>query len=178
MKKPFDNENRTRYYGLRKGDIVKLKGVNGNVFYQNAEVIDYGMMDNNRVIVKPMSGDETDWVAEYCEIIVKVEDRIPKIKNIDLKNGDFRKYYDTDQKRNYWVLGYFGGGAVNICEAMRLAEEYAEICKVPVETVKIDEVLHSRRFKGFKYIYSQYAEQEICDGCTHIMNNVFSWLSD
>jgi hypothetical protein len=176
MKEIFDNKDRTRYYGLRKGDIVNLKGVNGDVGYLNAEVIDYGFMDNNRVIVRRANGEETDWVAEWCQMVTKVEDRIPKVINLDLKNADFRKYYDTDQKRNYWVLGYFGGGAVNICEAYRLAKEYAEICKVPLETVKIDEILNSRRYKGFKYIYSN-VEQEIC-GATHIMNNVFAFLSD
>jgi hypothetical protein len=177
MKKPFDNENRTRYYGLRKGDIVNLNGMNGAPGYQNAEVIDYGVMDNNRVFVRRENGEETDWVAEWCKIVTKVEDRIPKVKNLDLKNADFRKYYDTEQKRNYWVLGYFGGGPVGVVDAMRLGKEYSEVCGVPIETVKIDEVLHSQRFKGFKFLFST-VEQEICDGCTHIMNNVFGWLTD
>jgi hypothetical protein len=177
MKKPFDNETRSRYYGLRKGDIVDLKGIDGKVCHPNAEVIEYGFMDNNRVIVRLMSGSETDWVAEYCNIIVKVEDRIPKVKNLDLKNADFRKYYDTEQKRNIWVLGYFGGGPVSVLDGYRIGQEYAEVCKVPLETVKIDEILKSRRHKGFKFVFST-EEQEICDGCTHIMNNVFGWLTD
>jgi hypothetical protein len=99
-----------------------------------------------------------------------------KIKNSDLKNADFRKYYDTTEKRNIWVLGYFGGGAVNIVDAHRLAKEYAKECKVPLETVEIDEVLSSRRFKGFKYLYS-IVEQEIA-GATHVMNDVHKWLRD
>ena len=72
--KNFDNESRNRYYGLRKGDTVKLQ-----FSHQNpepiAEVIEYGFMDNNRVYVKLENGEETDWVAEWCEILIKVEDK-------------------------------------------------------------------------------------------------------
>jgi hypothetical protein len=177
MNKKFENGDRLRYYGLRIGDIVDLKGVNGKVISPNAEVIDYGAGDNNKVTVRDMKGNEFDWVAEWCDIVVKVEDRIPTVKNLDLKNGDFKKYYDTEQKRNYWVLGYFGGGAVTVVEAYRLAQEYSEVCKVPLDTVKIDEVLHSRRYKGFKYLFST-VEQEICEGCTHVIDDVMGWLWD
>lgn len=79
MKKPFDNKERRRYYGLRKGDIVNLRGLDGRVMYESAEVKDYGFMDNNRVYVEYHKDFEnvvqTDWVAEWCEIITKVEDR-------------------------------------------------------------------------------------------------------
>ncbi len=40
-------------------------------------------------------------------------------------HGDFKKYYDTNQKRNIWILGYFGGGSVNIVDAFVLATQYA-----------------------------------------------------
>jgi len=75
MGKVFDNKDRTRYYGLRIGDIVDLKGVDGKVAQANAEVIKYGS-DNNRVEVRLMSGNTCDWVAEWCDIVVRVEDRI------------------------------------------------------------------------------------------------------
>ena len=75
MSKTFDNENRSRYYGLRIGDIVDLKGVDGKVCYPNAEVVEYGS-DNNRVEVRSMNGNTRDWVAEWCNIVVRVEDRI------------------------------------------------------------------------------------------------------
>jgi len=70
----FTNEKRNRYYGVRVGDTVKL------LFSHKekdpiAEVVGYGFMDNNRVIVKLEDGTETDWVAEWCEIIEKVEDK-------------------------------------------------------------------------------------------------------
>ena len=76
--KQFDNVNRNRYYGLRIGDIVELKYFNN--FKENpdpkAEVIEYGFMDNNKVKVKLIDIDfEINWVAEWCNIITKVEDK-------------------------------------------------------------------------------------------------------
>jgi hypothetical protein len=96
-----------------------------------------------------------------------------------LKNADFKKYFDTTQKRNIWVLGYFGGGAVNVLDALVLANDYAEQCKVPLATVVIDEIQSSRRFKYFKYIYST-VEQKRCKGVEHgeVMQDVHRWLRD
>lgn len=78
--KIFDNANRHRYYGLRIGDIVDARGITGIVIYKNVEVYDYSS-DNNRVELKLASGNTTDWVAEWCTIITKVEDRYKKPKN-------------------------------------------------------------------------------------------------
>ena len=185
MKKPFDNKDRSRYYGLRKGDIVNLKGLDGKVMFENAEVKDYGG-DNNRVYVEyetPGRFVLDEWVAEWCEMVTKVEDREdmkPVIKNADLKNADFRWYYDTTQKRHYWVLGYFGGGAVYIANAYRLAQEYAEVCGVPLETVKIDEIMRSRRFKGFKVMYSSHIQEVVEDlvNLSDVTADVWKWLQD
>jgi len=71
MQKEFDNENRSRYYGLRVGDIVEQKAFGTS---SKGEVIGYGFLDNNRVYVRLESGEETDFIAEWCEIIKKVED--------------------------------------------------------------------------------------------------------
>lgn len=92
-------------------------------------------------------------------------------------HGDFQRYFSTSQKRNIWLLGYFGGGAVNICEAMVVAEQYAKETGVPVETVKIDEVLKSRRYKGFKFVYSN-VEQKPCGDKNIIMDNVYEHICD
>jgi hypothetical protein len=75
MTTKFTNADRHRYYGLRIGDLVQIKT---GVFSKpkNAEVIDYGLLDNNRVILKLDDGTETSWVAEWCEIVEKVEDRV------------------------------------------------------------------------------------------------------
>jgi hypothetical protein len=69
--KPFDNSARRRYYGLRVGDIVKSKA--HNISY--AVVIEYGLFDNNSVMVKEIDKEPRKVVAEWCEIITKVEDR-------------------------------------------------------------------------------------------------------
>jgi len=75
----FTNENRNRYYGLRVGDIVEIKKQK----FENkkliditfsAEVIDFVAGDNNRVVIL-LDGVEVPWVAEYCKIITKVEDK-------------------------------------------------------------------------------------------------------
>ena len=72
---PFDNADRSRYYGIRVGDIVDAKDVRG-VVLERCEVVQYGAMDNNRVYLKgEKTGKTFDWVAEWCEIIQKVEDK-------------------------------------------------------------------------------------------------------
>jgi len=74
VKKEFDNQERHRYYGLRKGDLVKVETYPRGTFL-NAEVIDYGFWDNNRVVLRFEDGKEDGWVAEWCIIVTKVEDR-------------------------------------------------------------------------------------------------------
>lgn len=92
------------------------------------------------------------------------------------KHPDFKKYFDRTQKRNIWVLGYFGGGAVNITAAYKVALLYSHLYSVPVSTVCIDEILSSRRFKGFKFIYSSVDQRP--DEVADQMDNVYSWLID
>ena len=72
--KNFDNNERHRYYGLRIGDLVKVETYPRGKFL-NAEVMDYGFLDNNRVILKFEDGSIDGWVAEWCIITTKVEDR-------------------------------------------------------------------------------------------------------
>lgn len=93
------------------------------------------------------------------------------------KHGDFRKYYDTTQKRNYWVLGYFGGGSLNVIDAYEAAKQFSESVGIPIDSVQIDEIFKSRRFKGFKYLYSK-AENQEPDKNSDIMKDVWSWLGD
>lgn len=91
--------------------------------------------------------------------------------------GDFKMYYDSTHKRNIWVMGYFGGGAVNVTTAMVIAKEYAEEANVPLEGVMVDEILSSRRFKGFKFFYSTEDNQKPIEGSDE-MENVYQWLRD
>ncbi|MFA5207447.1 MAG: hypothetical protein WC428_02205 [Candidatus Paceibacterota bacterium] len=112
----------------------------------------------------------------FAEIVNKALDEKWAKEAKTLKNADFKMYYDKGQMRNIWVLGYFGGGAVNITNALALANEYAKKTGVPVETVCIDEVLSSRRFKGFKYMYSTQFQKKVKSAVE--MENVHQWLRD
>jgi hypothetical protein len=111
MTKEFDNENRNRYYGLRKGDIVFL-GFKSQSPRKLAEVVGYGFMDNNRVYVKTEDGEETDYVAEWCEILVKVEERqtLKKTDDRSLIVGD-RVWWITlkDKREEGKFVGYYQG---------------------------------------------------------------------
>ena len=75
MTKEFDNVERRRYYGLRIGDTVEVNIGSLIQIKELAEVIGYAFMDNNRVYVRMEDGTETSWVAEWCTIITKVEDK-------------------------------------------------------------------------------------------------------
>lgn len=100
-----------------------------------------------------------------------------KKKHNIMMHGDFRKYYDSTQKRNYWVLGYFGGGSINIIDAYEAAKQFSESVGVPIDSIQIDEIFKSRRFKGFKYLYSKVENQEP-DEYSDVMKDVWSWLGD
>lgn len=76
--KSFQNEKRTRYYGLRIGDLVT-----SNWLYKRTdvicEVVDLGYGDNNRAYLKVPDVDEPVRVtAGSCRIVTKVEDRTDK----------------------------------------------------------------------------------------------------
>ncbi len=68
----FDNAERNRYYGLRLGDTVTSKA------YKElgvCTVVEYGHLDNNRVIVEDATGKKFPIVAEWCSIVTKIEDQ-------------------------------------------------------------------------------------------------------
>lgn len=69
----FDNVDRKRYYGIRKGDIVEQNFYGTKI---KGEVVGYGFLDNNAVYVDTYySRGVTKFVAEWCTVITKVEDR-------------------------------------------------------------------------------------------------------
>ena len=80
MSKPWDNENRTRYYGKRVGDIVEYT-CGWPVRKERATVVGYAVGDNNRIFLQ--QGKEKAWAstAERCTVVERVEDR--KIKPHD-----------------------------------------------------------------------------------------------
>ncbi len=94
-----------------------------------------------------------------------------------LYNGDFKKYFDSKHKRNFWVLGYFGGGSLNVIDSMTVAKDFAKATGLPLETVQIDEILSSRRFKGFKFLFSTVENQKQEKG-VEASEDVYAWLRD
>ncbi len=91
--------------------------------------------------------------------------------NYDINtHGDFQRLYDTKRKRNFWLLGYFGGGSVGIVETMKLAKQFSLLVGVPVESVRIDEVLYSQSYKHFKFLFSDEENQNPEFGSTHYDN--------
>lgn len=81
MNKIFTNEKRTRYYGLRVGDIIQHSAF--GIEFQG-EIIELGGSDNNCVYVKREdNGESVKAVAEWCKIITKVEDRKEEISPIN-----------------------------------------------------------------------------------------------
>lgn len=75
MTEKDENKDRRRYYGVRVGDRV-VYGIPGFPDTDSEyEVIRYGFLDNNRVILRDSDGNEMKAVAEYCRIISKVEDK-------------------------------------------------------------------------------------------------------
>ena len=75
---PTLNEDRSRRYGIRKGDIVTCKKDVTQQFPGNAEVTDISSPDNNRVTVAIDFGFRTknkEVVAELLQIVTKIEDR-------------------------------------------------------------------------------------------------------
>ena len=92
--------------------------------------------------------------------------------------GDFSVFYDNTIKRHYWLLGYFGGGAVNISDAFEIAKEYSSEYNVPLNEVLIDEILVSRRYKHFKIMFSTKKQAFKGDDDVIKMDNVYSFLCD
>jgi len=90
----FDNKERTRYYGLRIGDIIDAKSPSG-IVWGRSELIDFDPMDNNSVVIKDKLGKPISWVAEWCDIVVKVEDIIKQ------RVGRLPMNYTTANTINY-----------------------------------------------------------------------------
>lgn len=75
MQKNFLNENRTRYYGVRVGDRVRLiiNSTPGMERFRDGEVVDLDLTDNNCVLVE-WDGDGRHFtVPENLIIMVPVE---------------------------------------------------------------------------------------------------------
>ncbi len=92
-------------------------------------------------------------------------------------NADFKKYYCQTWKKNVWVLGYFGGDDIEFGMFKEVAEGFEFETGLDINTIKIGDVRSSRRFRGFKYIYSTSKGQEpLADSIT--IGDVYKWLTD
>lgn len=64
----FTNEDRTRYYGLRVGDIVLCNSANP------CEVVELTPCDNNSVeLIDTITSEIFTYTAEHCTIISAVK---------------------------------------------------------------------------------------------------------
>lgn len=84
MKEKFDNKERRRYYGLRVGDIVAPRALGGEYIYgTNCKIIELCGGDNNRVIIRTPDNKEIDWVAEWCDMVARIEYKEQIIEKIN-----------------------------------------------------------------------------------------------
>lgn len=91
------------------------------------------------------------------------------------KHGDFRRYYDTKIKRNYWMLGYFSNGS--IADIYALGLKFSEATGIPLDKIYIDEILDSRRFKSCKFISSTVENQKMDEQVKQdITEDVYAWF--
>ena len=76
IEKPWDNQHRKRYYGLRIGDTVDCGDSRLQQFSGEAKVVAYGGTDNNSVFIHiPGREKPLRCVAEWLNLIKKVEDK-------------------------------------------------------------------------------------------------------
>lgn len=166
----------------KDNSIIKIAVANGRD-YATPEDIDIALEttdpDTLRRDALELLGDNTGYGVEDKKLFAQLATQAEsKDKGYDIsKHGDFKKYYDTTQKRNCWVLGYFGGGSVNILEAYELAKQMATTLKLPIQSIRIDEILKSRRYKGFKFMYSNVPDQQPEADATQL-ENVYQYLTD
>lgn len=97
-------------------------------------------------------------------------------KDSNWKNGDFREVWCESAKRYYWLLGYFGGGGVPVLRALAVASDYSKKHEVILESVQIDEIQTSNRYKNFKFAYSTEKQSPPTDESDVLkVDNFWTW---
>ncbi len=126
MNKDFDNINRTRYYGVRVGDIVEVENFSHDKRPKvKGTVMAYGFMDNNKVWINTEGDITRGCVAEWCKIITKVEDRTDKFLSLTfLMIPDKKKGY-----REYEVSGFFNVKSANVPNDIKIGDFFNLYCK-------------------------------------------------
>lgn len=72
----LENKDRSRWYGLRPGDTVKMSGPGG--YEVQGKVVHLHVMDNNGCTLRVRRGrvfTEIKGVCEWCAVIKRVEDK-------------------------------------------------------------------------------------------------------
>lgn len=68
-----NNVSSSQRDGKRIGDVIKVAAF-GQASYLS-EVVGYYPVDNNRLYIKGQDGTIIDWIAQWCEVETKVEER-------------------------------------------------------------------------------------------------------
>jgi hypothetical protein len=64
---------------------------------------------------------------------------------------------------------------MNVQDIYQVAQQYAAQHQVPLDSVVVDEVLRSRRFKHFKFLCSQVEQEPVATAKK--MEHVYMWLT-
>ena len=135
--KQFTNPDRNRYYGLRQGDVVIPQ-------YQKEKICEVerlGFLNNNSVQLRDLeTGELFDYVAEHCELIMKVE---------DTEKGKGLKTYVITLSRKFPVSHKRAGEQTNFAHllgnALFVKEDALSVCKHKKHTIRANFPLWENR---------------------------------
>lgn len=106
----FTNSERRRYYGLRIGDVVQyhlrhqFADDPNRIVIWTGNVIDWGFMDNNRVLVQWHHVRKPAYeVAEWLRIVVRVEDLQESVR-VRLERGKVKRAHKKGRPRKIHVI--------------------------------------------------------------------------
>ena len=85
-------------------------------------------------------------------------------------------FYDKNLKRVYWLLGYFGGGAINFTRFREMAKKYSRQYNVDMDTIHIDTITKSSSYKHFKILFADIREDMECTEDMFPLNNVWEFV--
>ena len=83
-----------------------------------------------------------------------------------------QKFYDTIEKRNYWMLGYHSR---KVSDIYKTSNEFQEETGVEFDTIVFDEILSSSRFKSMYIMFSTQDNQTNKGGCKE-MEDVYKFF--
>jgi len=84
-------------------------------------------------------------------------------------------FYCNRLKRNILILGYSGGGEVNFKNFEKEALRFSYDSGFPIESICINEIHESNRYKQNKFIYSTVENQKKINDYFAV-ENFYSWV--